>query len=252
MAKRLIVSRFFKKCDFFLAISDSNEAYLKYFGVRPRNITRVPFPVDMGFWNGPRAIKHQQRRHLLRENLGIGPDDTVYMFAGKLVAHKRPEDVIRAFAELNQTNTYLLIIGNGEESRKLKALVKEYSLSERAMFFGFVNQGELPELFACSDILVFPSEFEPYGAIAAEVLPFGLAIIASDVVGAMGGPIQPGLNALVYPATHVQRLADCMLALHQNKSQLQSFSDYSRTLADSQDARFMAHSISNFCQSSHN
>ena len=249
IAKRLIVPRFLKSCDRLLAVSDSNEEYLKYYGAKDRDIVRVPFPIDMSFWNSASVIEQQENRHQLREELGIGRDETVYLFAGKLQAHKAPADVIRAFAELNQTNTYLLIAGSGEESQKLKLLADQEGVSERVKFLGFLNQGELPNVFICSDVLVFPSVIEPYGAIAAEVLPFGLAIIASDMIGAIGGPIQPGQNALVYPASDIQGLADCMVELHRNRSQRRLFSDHSRRIADTQDASLMAAAISEFSQS---
>jgi glycosyltransferase involved in cell wall biosynthesis len=247
--KQSLLRIFFARCDHFLAISESNETYLKYYGVSAQKIHRVPFPIDMQFWCAEaRRVSDKQSCQQLKDKLGIGLHSRVFLFAGKLLAHKAPDDLVHAFARLADKDAFLIIIGNGPKKENLMTLVSELGLKTRVHFTGFLNQQELGNYFAVSDVLVFPSHKEPYGAIAAEVLPFGLALIVSDQVGALGGPVQTDANALVYPAGDVAKLAACINSLVDDEVLLEKFAKHSRALAEAQDAGHMAKTIGNLCR----
>ncbi len=68
----------------------------------------------------------------------------------------------------------------------------------------------LREMYADADVLVVPSirtrTFrEPWGLVINEAMNRGLAVIASDAVGAVaGGLVRDGRNGLVVPAGEVQ------------------------------------------------
>lgn len=78
---------------------------------------------------------------------------------------------------------------------------------------------QLREMYADADIVVVPSiqtrTFrEPWGLVVNEAMNQGLAIIASDAVGAVaGGLVRDRHNGLVVPAGDSSALADAMVSL---------------------------------------
>jgi glycosyltransferase involved in cell wall biosynthesis len=77
----------------------------------------------------------------------------------------------------------------------------------------------LREMYADADVLVVPSirtrTFrEPWGLVVNEAMNRGLAVIASDAVGAVaGGLVRDGHNGLVVPAGNGRALADAIVRL---------------------------------------
>jgi glycosyltransferase involved in cell wall biosynthesis len=78
---------------------------------------------------------------------------------------------------------------------------------------------QLRDLYATCDVLVLPSiptrTFrEPWGLVANEAMNRGLAVIASDAVGAAaGGLVRDGRNGLVVPAGDSRALAGAIARL---------------------------------------
>jgi len=246
--KYALVKTFLRGCDHFISIGDANSKYLTHYGVKDSNIVRSPFPIDMSYWQAAAENQSDESRAILRQELGIDSAACVFLFAGKLLPHKRPGDLLQALATPNCAHAVALIVGDGPERLKLERQAKSLGLLSRVRFVGFKNQSELPQYFALSDCLVFPSEVEPYGAIAAEVLPFGLPIIAADTIGAVGSVIKPNENGLVFPANNVEALADHMHRLLSDADLRDRLGDASRKLAPSQDAQYMASTIAKLCQ----
>ena len=65
----------------------------------------------------------------------------------------------------------------------------------------------LPELYASSDVLVFPSEHEPFGLPVNEAMICGIPAIVSDRVGAGYDLVEDGKTGFVYPCGDISALA---------------------------------------------
>ncbi len=84
---------------------------------------------------------------------------------------------------------------------------------------GSVAREELRDLYAAADVLVLPSIAtrtfrEPWGLVTNEAMNQGLAVIATDAVGAaVGGLVRDGHNGLVVPAGDSGALARAMARL---------------------------------------
>jgi glycosyltransferase involved in cell wall biosynthesis len=102
-------------------------------------------------------------------SLGLDPGRPTVIFSGKLIAQKRPLDLVRAIercgAELN-----LLLLGDGP----LRADVRRHEGSLPVRSLGFINQAALPAWYASGDILALPSGREPWGLVVNEGMACGL------------------------------------------------------------------------------
>ena len=103
-----------------------------------------------------------------------------YLWAGELVAYKRPDILVEAF---NQSGKKLIVIGDGPALKKLQGVAKD-----NIEFLGKVDFDTLKWHFAKCKALIFPGE-EDFGIIPVEVLASGRPVIGLakggllDIVG---------------------------------------------------------------------
>ncbi|MBO6215336.1 MAG: glycosyltransferase [Lachnospiraceae bacterium] len=120
-------------------------------------------------------------REAKRRELGISPEDFVFMSTGQLSVRKNQEVVIRALAKTPNNRVKYLIVGFGESGEALKALTRELSLQDRVIFAGY--RGDVRELLHAVDAFVFPSLQEGLPVALMEAMSVGLPIVCSSIRG---------------------------------------------------------------------
>ena len=165
--------RFYNRCDALVAPSEEIVARLKQQGVRP--------PISV--WS--RGVDHERfnparRDTEWRRSLGIGDDELVVGFLGRLVLEKGLDIFAATCGELRRRNVphRVLIIGDGP--------AKETFLSDvpDAVLAGFQMGNDLGRAVACMDILLNPSVTETFGNVTLEAMAAGVAVVAADATGA--------------------------------------------------------------------
>lgn len=80
-----------------------------------------------------------------------------------------------------------VVVGNGSEEEKLRAMLMEHSYQGVVSFWGGIPQQELPEVYNQFDLFVFPTLFfESFGLVGIEAMACGVPVVASD----KGGPTE--------------------------------------------------------------
>ncbi|MUW13419.1 glycosyltransferase [Halorubrum sp. CBA1125] len=100
---------------------------------------------------------------------------------GRLVEYKGVQHVIRAMVELPEYD--LLVAGSGPYQEVLMQIARENGVENRVNFLGYVDEEELPGLYAGADVYVTMSEFEAYGMTVAEALAAGTPCVVREVGG---------------------------------------------------------------------
>jgi len=236
LAKRLTLPVVLGHFSAFLSIGDSNRKYLETFGVPSARIFRVPNMVDEGFW----AFRERrgEERSRWRAKLGLAETDLAVLFVGKLIARKRPADLLAALEHIERgpapaRRIRMLFAGNGAELELLKERAARSNLD--ASFLGFVNMDELPGIYCAADVLAHPAEIETFGVIVLEAAILGLPLVLSERVGALGptSVAREGDNALVHPVGDVAALAEALHRLSREAETLTRLTE--RSLAISRD-----------------
>ena len=170
---RDIMRRFYHRCEVVLAPAESTAAIL-----RAQRMNR-----DIALW--ARGVDREQfnpeRRDMeWRKSVGIGDDEMVISFLGRIVMEKGLDvfsDAIHAFAERG-FKPRVLVIGEGPARPWFEEQLPA------AIFTGQLTGEELARALASSDVFLNPSITEAFGNVTLEAMACGLPVIAAESTGA--------------------------------------------------------------------
>ncbi len=201
---RLLVRRY----DAWLAIGSANRDFYRFHRCPEDRIFFAPYAVDNDFF-AAQAEARLTRRHALRESFSVPPDAVVFLFVGKLVAKKRPADLLNAMARLPadlRPRAHALFAGDGPLRGECERLAREQGLS--ATFAGFLNQSRLPDAYAAADVLVLPSDAgETWGLVVNEAMASGRPAAGSRSAGCCADLVVEGETGQSFDCADVPALA---------------------------------------------
>ncbi len=105
------------------------------------------------------------------------------IFAGRLLAHKNIDVLLRAVAILTKTHPTIsaLIIGEGPERKRLESLARELKLQGNVSFLDFFeDHNDLYRVMRASRVFVLPSTREGFGMVVIEANACGLPVVAIE------------------------------------------------------------------------
>ena len=124
------------------------------------------------------------------------------VWAGRFIPLKHPEYVVR-LAECLQGKGHdfrVHMLGSGEMEQEIRQRVKNASLSERFVFYGYQEPGKVREVMERCHIHLFTSNYlEGWGAVVNEGMNSGCVEVVNAQTGAAPYLIRHGRNGLVYP-----------------------------------------------------
>jgi glycosyltransferase involved in cell wall biosynthesis len=121
---------------------------------------------------------------------------------------------------------------------------------DQIRFLGFKNQSELPQLYAASDVMVLPSENEPWGLVINEAMAAGLPVVVTNAVGAAPDLVEGQDTGFVYPVGNIARLVDVLRMLAQDPSLCERMGRNAQTLISRWDVKNSAAGIVRAIQTS--
>ena len=206
--KRSLHALLLKQYSAFLTIGHNNRDYYLKLGVPASRLFDTPYCVDnRRFSDAADAWRREQGVLALRDRFGLGRDKATFVFSGKFVEKKRPQDIVlaaRRLIEQGFDGFQVLLVGDGPMAGELRELAAELPVR----FAGFLNQSEITAAYAASDCLLLPSESgETWGLVVNEAMACGLPAIVSDLVGSARNLIEPGKTGDVFACGDVETLA---------------------------------------------
>ncbi len=143
-------------------------------------ITYLKNAVDTGIFYPPQAEESIQKREAIANQLNLPITTKFILFAGRLHPQKDPILLIRAFAALNEPDTHLLIVGDGELAEAIDSEIITCGLSERITLMGSLKQEQLFDLYCVASVFVLSSFFEGLPIAALEALACGTPIVTTN------------------------------------------------------------------------
>ena len=135
-----------------------------------------------------------------------GSGGPVFVTAGRLVAQKDHETMLRALALHRQRcDSRLILLGAGPLEAELKALAHELGLTEAVDFAGF--QSNVLPFFRKADAFVLSSRCEGFGNVIVEALGCGTPVIAARCDYGPAEILDEGQYGVLVPPSDPEALA---------------------------------------------
>lgn len=121
----------------------------------------------------------------VRAALGWTEEHLVLGYVGRLAYVKGVDLLATAFRDLSRTvsDVRLLIVGSGEEEKKIRSILKKEVDQGLVHFESNVSHQRLAEWYRAMDLFVLPSRYENFANVILETLACGVPFLASDVGG---------------------------------------------------------------------
>jgi glycosyltransferase involved in cell wall biosynthesis len=146
-------------------------------------------------------------------------DKKIILSVGRLIKEKGFQHLIKTlpFILKKISDVRLVIIGPDHYFKKSLVRISEHAgMQNRVFFTGKVSNEMLKSAIFCSDVVVIPSLYEPFGIIALEAMSYGKPIVASRVGGLKEFLVNKE-TCLFCPPNYSEGLARCLTEILTNK-----------------------------------
>ncbi|MBF0444005.1 MAG: glycosyltransferase family 4 protein [Magnetococcales bacterium] len=207
--KQIFIGAVLKGISFGLPVSRKAGQFLRKLSQKP-NLPIFLFPntpdthhIQMETKRGAAAIANREDLTAL----GVPKSGKIVLFVGRLIAAKRPLDLLNAYLLLPykiRQNSHLVFVGDGPLAKEVAARCQDGDLLH---MLGWISDwAKLTRIMASADVFVLPSSYEPWGTVVNEAMMCGLPVVASDQVGAAREMIEHGKNGFIYPVADIAAL----------------------------------------------
>jgi phosphatidylinositol alpha 1,6-mannosyltransferase len=141
--------------------------------------------IHTGIWSrgvDPEEFHPRFRSESYRESLGLGPDDLLVTYIGRIAREKNLAQLLAAWKALaaERGSAQLALVGRGplEEPIRRRDIPGVHVL-------GLMHGRALAEAYASADLFVFPSTTETFGNSLLEAMGSGLPCLAANAAGVL-------------------------------------------------------------------
>lgn len=179
-----------------VAVSDMlKDDLLTTFRAPPDRTVRIYNPVHAG----------DPPRHIEEADLLARPP--LVLAVGRLVPEKGFLTLLKAFAQLQDSKTRLVILGTGPQKPELDAEISRLGLADRVTLAGHI--AEPWSFFNEARCLVSASHIESFGLVLVEAMAHGLPVVSTRC-GATPEVLENGRYGRLVPVGDVTRMAQAM------------------------------------------
>ena len=209
--------------DAVTSVSESlKQDTLNHFTIK-RPIEVIPNFIDlskMGQQDGP-----------CERNAMAEPHERIITHVSNLRPLKRLTDVIEIFDQiLEQCPARLVIVGDGPDKDRAKALIEQKGIKSKVQFMG--NSDEVHKILCLTDLFLLPSEIESFGLAALEAMACRVPVISTNV-GGLPEVNKHGFSGYLSDVGDVDAMAKNALSILKDDKMLDQFKDQARAQAQS-------------------
>lgn len=190
-----------------------------HYGVPPGRVRLVPEGIDLARW-----------RRLLDAPGGPAREGRTILCVARQYPRKHVDDLLRAFALLrpHHPGARLVIIGDGPEHRRLRALAAALDLGRSALLLGALPDDDaVVGWYRRAGIFCLPSVQEGFGIVFLEAMAAGLPIVATTAA-AVPEVVPHGQAGALVPPGDIPALADALAELLARPALRQTYGAFGR------------------------
>ena len=154
-----------------------------------------------------------------RAALGVGPDEQVVAFVGRIQPLKAPDILLRAAARLTGKFSRLrVLVAGGPSGSGLAApdglvrLASELGIASRVTFLPPQSRDDLVTVYRAADLVAVPSYSESFGLVAVEAQACGTPVVAA-AVGGLPVAVRDGVTGKLVDGHDVGQWVDAIAGL---------------------------------------
>ncbi|WP_404784025.1 glycosyltransferase [Altericista sp. CCNU0014] len=168
-------------CDRLIVINqDDRDAALIHRIVPSRHLHYTPgIGVDLSHYSEQSVTEAD--RFQTRTELGLKPEDVLFLAIAELIPRKRPKDLLLALAKLQRPTAHLALAGEGPLTPELKALAAQLGIAEQVHFLGF--RPDIPRFIYTATAVLLVSEQEGLPRSIMEAMAMGVPAIGTRIRG---------------------------------------------------------------------
>lgn len=199
-----ILRRIYRRCDALVAPSESFAQVLRD--------QRMNYDISLWSRGVDRTLFTPERRSLeWRRSLGIGDDEFVIGFLGRLVMEKALDVFSDTVDELKRQGVphRVLVVGEGPARGWMASRLPG------ALFTGFQAGADLARAVASMDVLFNPSVTEAFGNVTLEAMASRLPVVAAVATGSQN-LVDDGVSGRLVPPGAIRQFADALRGYAEN------------------------------------
>jgi len=127
--------------------------------------------------------------------------ENIVLSVGRLIRSKHHDELIRLFAEINDDDWKLVIVGYDHLKQKnmdrLKLLTRELGVEDRVELTG--KRNDIERFYLKSKIFAFTSSSEGFPNVIGEALSSGLPVVSFDCIAGPAEMVEDGVNGFLVP-----------------------------------------------------
>ncbi|WP_018248101.1 glycosyltransferase family 4 protein [Orenia marismortui] len=175
------LQRSINRADKIITISKSaKKDIMKYLAIDEEKIEIIYPGIDYELYSSELKVGKAKE---LREKYNIPKNFILYL--GTLEPRKNIGRIIDAYAKYQQQakgDISLVLAGKkGWMYQEIFDKVKEYSLEDKVVFTGYVNEIDKPAIYKMSKLFIFPSLYEGFGMPVLEAMASATPVITSNI-----------------------------------------------------------------------
>lgn len=215
--KRLLAGLLNSSINRVITVSDHERENLLRIGVKPEKVITIHNGVDLSQFAYHRKVSEKAVFHV-----GI---------LGRLSEEKNHKLFLDIAKALKNVSGFMFhIAGNGPEFSRIKAMIKEYDLTDRVVLLGEVNAPE--KFIADMDVLLLTSLREVFPMVLLEAMAVGTPIISINT-GGISEAIDDNETGFLISSYSVQEFIEKIMEMRANDMVRDSFSRSGRIKVES-------------------
>ena len=144
-----------------------------------------------------------------------------FLFVGRFIEIKNINLILESFLKLPQEKIQFKLVGHGYLFDELSSQYNKPNI----LFLGKQYGCDLVNSYKSADCLILASKSDQWGLVLNEAMASGLPVISSKFVGANYDLIEKKNTGLIFDPEKEGDLTTKMLAMYQNKTQYEQFSN---------------------------
>ncbi len=192
--------------DYLVVVNREDESAAKRYSlISPERVRYIPGTgLNLDRFN-PSAIPEADIMRV-RQELGLGPENPLFLSVAEFIPRKRPGDILKAFAQLNLPQVHLALAGDGIILEEMRELASELGIQKQVHFLGL--RRDIPVLMRASVATLIASAQEGLPNCVMESLCMEIPVIGTEIRGTRD--LLEGGNGLLVKLGDINGIASAM------------------------------------------